>query len=411
MVRTKELVFLTVCFLASTAGFYAIGLHNFLQTALLINLPLILLSVFNHSFLSESSQIVLPLASLLLNLGCVNLSQINTSYLNAQIRNIYLAVVFSIVGTYIFSRLKKPFSYRFFYGTVALALFFIPIFFGKEIYGAKLWINLGSFSFQPSEIARVFFVLFLSGYLAERQRVLKKESGLSLRKQLIYLIPALIMTVFSLLLLIYVKDLGFSLLILSTFLVALFASTENLLYVAVSVLLFLAGSYSSYHLFFHVKRRIDAWLNPWKDPFGQSYQILQSLFAYAEGGITGLGLKRGFPNLIPAAHTDMVIPVFAESCGFTGTLTVFTAILFLCMALFAESLKVKKQAEKIFLVTAGFSIFFQMFLVAAGTLNLLPLTGLTVPFFSYGGSSLVASLFLVELSLLFSSRYERWIVK
>lgn len=409
--RFKELLLLLIILALSAAGFYASSAENPFVLAATTNLPFILLNVFHSFVFRRADEKVLPLVSLVTNLGLLNLYGINPSYFYAQLRNLYFAAALSMLLAYLFSLLKKPFLFRFVYGLCALLLFLIPIFAGKEAYGARLWVSLAGVSFQPSEIARVLFILFLAGYFAEKRSILHKESGLSFKKRFVYLLPAITMTLFSLLILVYVKDLGFSLLILSVFLVALFISTSNFYYVSGSLLLFFAGSFLAYRIFPHVESRINIWLNPWKDPYGESYQILQSLFAYAEGSITGVGLKMGFPSMVPAAHTDMVIPVFAEVTGISGPIIVLSALFLLSLILVAGALKARITSEKIFLATAGFSLFFQTFLVSSGTLNLLPLTGLTVPFFSYGGSSLVASLVLIEISLTLTSRKERWIVR
>lgn len=409
--RFRELFLLLLILPASAAGFHASSAENPVFLALAANIPFLLLCIYHSFFYRKADENILPLVSLVTNLGFINLYGINPSFFYAQLRNLYFAAAFSAIFVYLFSLLKKPFLYRFLYGMVALLFFIIPIFAGKEVYGARLWVSVAGISFQPSEIARVFFVLFLAGYFAEKRQILQRKSGLSFQKKFVYLLPALTMTIFSLLFLVYVKDLGFSLLLLSVFLAALFSSTSNIYYVSGSLLLFLSGSLVAYRVFSHVRSRIDSWLDPWKDPFGESYQILQSIFAYAEGGVTGTGLKMGFPSMVPAAHTDMVIPVFAEVTGISGPLIVLSAIFLISSILIRDSLKTRNSAEKIFLATAGFSLFFQTFLVTGGTLNLLPLTGVTVPFFSYGGSSLAASLLLVELSIMFTSRKERWIVR
>jgi peptidoglycan glycosyltransferase len=374
------------------------------------NLPFLLLWLFHSLFLKKANQLILPLVAFLTNLGLINLLQIDESFFLAQLKNLYFAFLLSVLIIIAFQKIGNIFYYRFTLGLVALVLFLLPLLIGKEVYGARLWVSLGGYSFQPTEIARFFFLLFLAGYFGEHYRLLKKESGLPFEIRLAYLIPALLMSVFSLLLLIVVKDLGFSLLILSIFLVMLYLVTENSFYIYSSLGLFFLGAYAAYRFFSHVKNRIDIWLNPWSDPFGKSYQLLQSLFAYAEGGITGTGLQHGFPHLLPAAHTDMVLPVWTESTGFLGALLLLKSVYFLCLLLLHQANQNQNQAAKIYLAGVGFSLFFQTFLVASGTMGLLPLTGLTIPFVSYGGSSLTASFLMVETALLFTGRKSRWIV-
>lgn len=409
--RIKEFFLLILIFGASFSGFYAAGAPRFAYLSLLVNLPFFFLWLLNNFFLRKSNEFIIPVVSLLSNLGCINLYQISPKIFNQQLKNIYFALAAALISVILLKRLQKPFSYRFIYGTAGLFLFILPLVFGKEIYGAKLWINIGGLSFQPAEIGRIFFILFISGYLGEHHLMLTKSSGLGFKKKLIYLFPAIVMTIFSLLLLIFVKDLGFSLLILSIFLSALFIASEDFFYVAFSLAMFAAGASGAYYLFPHVKTRIDIWLNPWNDVYGKSYQITQALFAYAEGGVIGTGLGHSFPSVLPAAPTDMALAIFAESCGLSGALIVVSAIFLLSFLLVRASQQSKSVQEKIFLSTAAFSLAFQTFLVTAGTLNLLPLTGLTIPFFSYGGSSYIASTVLVFLALYFSQERKRWIVQ
>lgn len=407
--RPLELLLLLLVAAAVLPG-YLVAAPGKLFYLLVVNLPFFLLYFFHLIFVKKSNQFALPVIALLTNFGLLNLLQIKETYFLAQLKNLYFALFFSLLILLVFIKARNIFHYRFTLGLTALVLFLLPLILGREIYGARLWVSLAGFSFQPSELGRFFFLLFLAGYFGEHYLLLKKESKLSLDIRLAYLVPAILMSVFSLLLLIFVKDLGFSLLILSTFLITLYLATENNAYVLISTGIFVAGSYLSYNLFQHVKNRIDIWLNPWSDPFGKSYQLLQSFFAYAEGGITGTGLGHGFPGLLPAAHTDMVLPLWAESTGFLGAILMLAAVFLLSLLFYYEASRLRSPALKIYLAGTSFSLFFQTFLVASGTMGILPLTGLTIPFVSYGGSSLTASLLMVESALLFSARRNRWIV-
>mgnify|MGYP000125262639 CR=1 FL=1 len=407
--RSVELLLLLLVISAAFPGFY-VAAPGKLFYLLAVNLPFFLLYLFHLIFVKKANQFILPVVALLTNFGFLNLLQINEKYFFNQLKNLYLALLLCFLFLVVFMRAKNIFHYKFTLGLIALILFLLPLIFGREIYGARLWVSLASFSFQPSELGRLFFLLFLAGYFGEHHILLKRESELPLDIRFAYLVPALFMSVFSLLLLIFVKDLGFSLLILSIFLITLYIATENNVYVLMSTGIFLIGAYLSYNLFQHVKNRIDIWLNPWSDPFGKSYQILQSFFAYAEGGITGTGLGYGFPGLLPAAHTDMVLPIWAESTGFLGALLMLASIFLLSLLLYYEAGHARNPALKIYIAGTSFSLFFQTFLVASGTMGILPLTGLTIPFVSYGGSSLTASLLMVESALLFSGKRNRWIV-
>jgi cell division protein FtsW len=412
--RIKEAIFIVIVFLASAAGFFAVLPESRAYQALVesakINAPFLLLSILMSLTLRNANEHLLPVSAALTSMGMINLYQIKPVYYEMQLRNLYASFLVILIVSVAMRRIRDVFSYKYIFGVLSIIFFLSPIFFGKEIYGARLWVSLFGISFQPAEIARIFFFIFLSGYFGEHIMLLERRSGLTLKTQLIYLIPVILMTLFSLLSLVVVKDLGYSFLLLSTLLAAIYIAGARRIYIVSSLLFFAAGTYGAYHIFSHVRSRIDAWLNPWKYAYGKSFQVLQAVFAYAEGGITGRGLSHGFPQLIPAAHTDMVLPVFAESTGFLGTVLVVSTIALISIMLFGEAAKIKDARGKIFLSLSGFSFFFQSFLVAAGSMLLLPLTGLTIPFFSYGGSSLLGSLLTLYICLDISSRRGKWIV-
>lgn len=412
--RIKETIFIVIVFLASAAGFFVVLPENRISQAFIesakINVPFLFLSVLLNLTLKNANEFLLPASSFLTNMGMINLYQIKPVYYEMQLRNLYASFLFILVVSILLKKTRDVFGYKYIFGILSVILFLSPILFGKEIYGARLWVSFFGISFQPAEVARIFFFIFLSGYFGEHIMLLERKSGLTLKTQLIYLIPVILMTLFSLLSLVVVKDLGYSFLLLSTLLTAIYIASARRTYIISSLLFFAAGTYGAYHAFSHVQSRIDAWLHPWKHVYGKSFQVLQAVFAYAEGGITGRGLAHGFPQLIPAAHTDMVLPVFAESTGFCGTVLVISTITLISLILFGEALKTKDASGKMFLTLSGFSLFFQSFLVSAGSMLLLPLTGLTIPFFSYGGSSLLSSLLTIYICLEISSRRGKWIV-
>ncbi len=408
--RIKELILLFLVFVAACAGFYLLS-DDFLYKAAFSVFPFILFSIALSFTAKHSNQYLLPAVALLSSLGLINLLNIDEKYLKMQFNNLYVGATVSILILFLLRRSADFLRYRYIFGVLAIILFISPAIFGYEVFGAKLWIRIGPLNFQPAEIGRIFFYLFLAGYFAEHRILLEKESALDIRMRLAYLAPALIMTLFSLFSLIVVKDLGYSLLLLSTFLAALYIGTSRVLPVITSLAAFLGGSYLAYLRFSHVQNRINAWLHPWTDPYGKSYQILQALFAYSEGGNSGVGLGHGFPGLVPAAATDMVLPVFSETTGILGFTLAVSLVTFISFVLINEAIKARDEKLKLFLSLAGFGIFLQSFLVIAGTLLVLPLTGLTVPFFSYGGSSFVASMILLALSFHTSDRRKRWIVR
>lgn len=408
--RHKELILLIIVSAALLSGFSVLTPRASLLTSAVM-LPFFILSLSLNYFSREASQYFLPLAALLTGTGLLNLYQLDHTIFQRQYQNFLLSTVLALLVLAFLKFNPAVFRYRYTAGLLGMLLLVLPAFIGVTRGGARLWIKIGSFSFQPAEFAKILLFIFLSAYFAEHRLILRSYAPFNLKRELKYLGPALLVTVFSLLSLVYVRDLGFSFLLLTLFLASLYLSTARSDYVIASVSLFILGAFVSYHLFNHVKIRIDIWLNPWRDVFGSSYQLVQSLFAYAEGGVVGRGLGNGFPRFIPAAHTDMVLPVLSETTGITGPVVVFSAYLLLAAIAVYEANRLNLNQEGIFIALAGFSLFFQAFLVAAGTTGLLPLTGLTTPFLSYGGSSLTATFMLLAFMLFFSGKRKKWIVR
>ncbi len=279
---------------------------------------------------------------------------------------------------------------------------------GAEVNGSRLWVRLDvpftgeEMSFQPGELAKLLIVAFLASYLAERYRALREMTrtvGVLHLPEPRQLAPVVVAFAASFAVLVYQRDLGASLLLFAVFIAMLFAATARHAYLAAGGLLALAGGFAAVSLFDHVQRRIDAWLRPFDDFFGSGYQVAQGLFAIGSGSLTGSGLGVGRPDLIPAAATDFVFAAFAEEVGFAGAMAILVAY-----ALFASvGLGIALRSHDLFrkLLATGITlvIALQAILIIAGVLRLLPITGIALPFMSYGGSSLLANLLGVALLL------------
>jgi cell division protein FtsW (lipid II flippase) len=273
---------------------------------------------------------------------------------------------------------------------------------GKTINGARLWIGIGSFSFQPGELAKICLVVFFAAYLAERKELLALASRRILGfhvPDLKHFGPLLVMWGLSLAVMFYEKDLGSSLLFFSIFLVMLYIATARVVYAAFGTLLFGGGAYIGYQQFGHVQERVQAWLHVFDPKIvqDQGYQLAQSLFALATGGLFGTGLGRGRPALIPEAHTDFIFSAIGEELGLLGT----AALLICFLLLVARGLRISLAQRSDFgqLLAAGLIASFgiQTFIILGGVTRLLPLTGITLPFMSYGGSSLLSNFILIGL--------------
>jgi peptidoglycan glycosyltransferase len=295
-------------------------------------------------------------------------------------------------------------------GFVAVGLLLLPIVpgIGKTINGSRVWVGLGPLSFQPAELGKVFMVVFLASYLTTKRELLQEARirvGPFHVPEVKHLGPVLVAWGVSLVILFLEKDLGASLLYFGIFVVMLWTATARTAYLAVGLLLFAIGASMAYATFGHVKERVVIWqhaLDP-NEIHGNGYQLAQAEFAMATGGIGGTGLGQGQPDLIPFASTDFVFAAIGEELGFLGS----TAVLLLFVALVGKALKTSVEQQDSFgkLLAAGLATILglQTFIIVGGVTRVIPLTGVTLPFVSYGGSSLLSNFILLALLIRISS--------
>jgi len=295
-------------------------------------------------------------------------------------------------------------------GLVLLALTFV---FGSEVNGSRLTIEIGPVSGQPSELLKVILVVFFAAYLAEN-RVLLADARVRLLgpisvPPLPYLAPIAAMLALALGIVVIQRDLGAALLFYAVFLGLLFLATGRLIDVILGLLLFAVGFAALAALFPHVQDRIAVWLDPWADPLGSGYQLVQALHAFARGGLVGTGLGAGLPEVagrlpIPAVHTDFPLAAIGEELGMVGVVAVLAAYL----VIVERGLRIAASSRDDFraLLAAGLALVvgLQAAIIAGGNLKLIPLTGITLPFVSYGGSSLLANALVVGILLALSDR-------
>ena len=299
---------------------------------------------------------------------------------------------------------------------VGLLLIILPLlpFIGAEINGARIWVRLDlgarTFSFQPAEVAKIVLIVFFAGYLVVKRDVLalarSRVLGIDLPRGR-DLGPILVAWAASLAVLIFQRDLGTSLLFFGLFVAMLYIATERRSWLFIGGVLFAAGAFVAYQLFAHVQLRVGIWLNPFADEAGDGYQIAQSLYGFASGGVLGVGLGQGHPDYVPFANTDFIMAAFGEELGLTGVM----ALLALYAIIIERGMRTAIACRDGFgkLLAAGLStaVGIQVFVVVGGVMKLIPLTGLTTPFLSYGGSSLVANWALVALLLRVSDAARR----
>ncbi|MEX1279829.1 MAG: FtsW/RodA/SpoVE family cell cycle protein [Acidimicrobiia bacterium] len=275
---------------------------------------------------------------------------------------------------------------------------------GRTINGSRLWVQIGvgtwSVQFQPGELAKLPIILFLASLLADRRPIPAVASaGRFGMADLRRLVPVLVAWSGAFVVLVVQRDLGASLLLFATFVTMLYAATGHGAYLVSGAALFAVGAVGAWLAFGHVQTRIEAWLRPFDDPFGTGYQIVQGLYAMGAGSLTGSGLGLGRPDLIPFAATDFIYAAIAEELGLTGSLSVLALFGLLVAAGAGIALRARDQFRSLLAAGITFVIGIQAILIIGGTVRLLPLTGITLPFMSYGGSSLLANFLLLALLL------------
>ena len=343
----------------------------------------------------DASPYLLPLAALLTAVGFVEVYRLNRGLASLQRWWLLIATVMAV------SLLLA--------GILLLLLPLLPTDWGFplrgfEQSGSRLWIRFEAgplrLQFQPGEIAKLILATFLASYLSERQAILAVQTRPLRRYRLPegrQLAPLVIAWAASFVVLIYQRDLGASLLLFALFIAMLYAATGRAVYLASGGFLFGAGAVTAWLVFAHVQRRVSGWLDPFADFADTGYQIAQSLFAFGSGSLSGSGLGLGAPDQIPNAATDFIFAAVGEELGLAGSVAVIATYALLVAVGFGISLHSRDSFRKLLAGGLSFALGLQTFLIIAGVTRLLPLTGITLPFMSYGGSSLAANFLLLAL--------------
>ncbi|MBV8370459.1 MAG: FtsW/RodA/SpoVE family cell cycle protein [Candidatus Eremiobacteraeota bacterium] len=343
------------------------------------------------------------LAVLLAAVGLAVVARLQPDLAQKQIVWLAFSLVLAVAAGPAFERFRVLAAYKYIWILCAVALFVALALFGQEVNGARLWIRFGPVQFEPVEVIKLLVVLFMASYLAETADVIARTRPWSLRANAKYLGPLFLGWGVSMGILVFERDLGMATLLLATFVAMLYVATRRVdLVVGASVVFGLAAFWAATH-YAYVERRIAVWKDPFHDPLGAGYQAVQSLFSLANGGLFGTGFGRGRPDFIPEVATDYIYAAFGEEWGAIG------AIVLLCvfLAVVLRALRVAQRQPDLYaklLATGLAAVFgFQIVIIVGGVLHLFPLTGITLPFISYGGSSLVTNFLLIALVWAISS--------
>ncbi len=426
--RGAELVLLIMSLFVGIGAYAAVGLgvdgtlpvNLFTYGAWLAGL-VIGCHIVIRIFAAYADPILLPILSALNGLGLAMIHRIDlgrqasgsdsNGFADAQLVWMTLGVLLFaavLIGVRDHRRLQA-FTYTF--GLAAIVLLLLPLLpgLGRTINGSRIWIHLGPLSFQPGEISKVLLVVAFAGYL-----VLHRDALALAGRRFLFvdlprgrdLGPILAMWVVSLGILIFQRDMGSSLLFFGLFLVMLYIATERPGWLVVGAVMFAAGAYAGYLALHHVQSRVEAWLHPF-DPDVNAFQLVQGLYGMGWGGLVGRGLGQGQPQVTPLAWSDFILPSLGEELGLTGVM----AIILLYGILVERGLRTALICRDNFgkLMAAGLAtvLALQVFVVIGGVTRLIPLTGLTTPFLSQGGSSLVANWVIIALLLRISDHARR----
>jgi cell division protein FtsW len=347
------------------------------------------------------------LAVVLAALGLAMVARLAPDLAQKQQLWILVSLVLAIAAAPAFTQFRRFAAYKYLWVVASLVLFALLLIFGQEVNGARLWIRLGPVQYEPIELIKLFIVFFLAAYLAETADVIASARLWSLRANIKYLGPLFVGWGASMAILVVQRDLGMATLLLATFAALLYAATRRIDIVFFGALLFALGAFWAVHHYPYVHARIAVWLNPFSDPLHAGYQSSQAYYSLASGGLVGSGYRLGHPEFIPDVWTDYVYAAFAEEFGLIGAIIVLAIFLDFVRRIFATGLEQPDLYTKLLATGLGATLGFQVVIIVSGVIGLLPLTGITLPFMSYGGSSLVANFLLVALVWAMSARPRR----
>jgi cell division protein FtsW (lipid II flippase) len=427
--RNRELIALVPVALLLTAGFTAVfiqeGSNQLGNLSLVYGGYFLAICLATHLYLRVrlpyADPYLFPLMALLAAFGLVVIYRIDDTLARDQANWFVLGVLLFALTIHFLRDYEVLERYRYLIATLGIGLLLAPRLpgIGQQVNGAYLGVSVGSISFQPAEFSKICIVIFLASYLREHREVLivgaRRVAGVTL-PPLKHMGPLLVVWGASMFMLVYIRDLGSSLMFFAAFLALLYVATGRFSFVVIGMAMFLIGAWFFAHTVTHVGDRVDVWLDPYRHPQGDGYQVLQSIFAQADGGLFGQGFGQSLlyiPGshppvaLLPAAQTDTIYALIVDEVGLFGASAVCLIYLLIAARGFKTAIIASDGFSKLLAtgLTAVFAI--QAFVIIGGVTRVIPLTGVTLPFVSYGGSSIVANFVLLALLLLVSDRARR----
>ena len=363
---------------------------------------LIAAHVATRYFARGADGTLLPLAALLHGIGYVMIARLSDRRAALQTTWSLIAIVAFVLVLLLVQRPPDLARYKWtflFIGVGSLVLPLVPGI-GTSVGGARIWVTIGPVSIQPGEFAKIGLALFFAAYLADNRELIAagtRRIGPMRIPELRYLLPITIAWAIAVVVMVAEKDLGSALLFFTLFTVMMWVATERSIYLLVGLVLFAAAAFTAHRMFEVVQTRVAIWTDPWSQYEGKGYQSAQSMFAFANGGTGGTGLGMGSPNKIPAASTDFIFAAIGEEMGLVGAAAVLIAFVLMIGAGLRIAIRADRPFEKLLATGLTTIIGMQAFIITAGVLRVIPLTGITLPFVSYGGSSLLSNYILLAL--------------
>jgi len=347
---------------------------------------------------------LLPLAILLHGIGYVVIARLSDRLAGLQTTWSLIAIVAFVATLLVVQRPSDLARYKWTFLVIGAGLIVMPLVpgIGVAVGGARIWVAIGPINFQPGEFAKIALALFFAGYLADTRELIAagtRRIGPMRIPEMKYVLPVTIAWGFAVAVMVLEKDLGSALLFFTMFTVMMWVATERAIYLVLGLVLFSGAAYVAWKLFAVVQLRVHVWLDPWAQYQGKGYQIVQAMFAFANGGTGGTGLGLGSPTKIPAAKTDFIFAAIGEELGLVGGTAVIIAFLLIIGAGLRIATRSERPFEKLLATGLTTIIGMQAFIIIGGVIRLVPLTGITLPFVSYGGTSLLANYVLLALLL------------